>query len=146
MNSIRLLQVEHAEAWARLRQALWPDADEPAEELVLLLSHPERHGAFGAFAADGTLLAFVEVSLRPDPLNLMPVDYGFVEGWYVLPEYRRRGIGAALVHAAEAWARQRGCTAMGSDTEIGNELSQRAHAALGYREVERVICFRKRLD
>lgn len=146
MYSIRPLQVEHAEAWARLRQALWPDADEPAEELVLLLAHPERYSAFGAFGADGTLLGFVEVSLRPDPLSLLPVDYGFVEGWYVRPKDRRRGIGAALVHAAEAWARQRGCTAMGSDTEVENELSQRAHAALGYREVERVVCFRKRLD
>jgi aminoglycoside 6'-N-acetyltransferase I len=34
---------------------------------------------------------------------------------------------------------------MASDCEIDNAVSFRAHTALGYEEVERIICFRKAL-
>lgn len=70
---------------------------------------------------------------------------GYLEGWYVIPEARRRGIGRALVEAAEAWARARGCTEMASDTELANRLSQMAHSRLGYEETERLVHYRKSL-
>jgi hypothetical protein len=35
---------------------------------------------------------------------------------------------------------------MASDTELHNDVSLKAHTALGYEEVERQICFRKRLE
>jgi aminoglycoside 6'-N-acetyltransferase I len=35
---------------------------------------------------------------------------------------------------------------MASDCEIDNTVSFRAHIALGYEEVERIICFRKALE
>ena len=54
-------------------------------------------------------------------------------------------MGRRLIEAAEQWARSRGCTEMGSDAEIANTLSHRAHAALGYEEIERVVSFAKRL-
>ena len=62
------------------------------------------------------------------------------------PEWQRRGIGRALVEAAEAWARAAGHTEFASDVEIDNTGSLVAHAALGYREVERTVAFRKALD
>ena len=59
--------------------------------------------------------------------------------------HRQKGIGAALVRAAEEWARAEGCTEFGSDTGIHNELSVTAHLALGFAEEERIVCFRKDL-
>ena len=70
---------------------------------------------------------------------------GYLEGVFVLPEHRGGGIGAALVDAAEGWARERGCTEMASDRELDNEASGTFHQALGYEEVERIVCFRKSL-
>lgn len=69
----------------------------------------------------------------------------YLEGWYVEPDVRRRGIGRALVRAAEDWGRTQGCTEFASDTEIENAASAAAHTALGFEEVDRVRCFRKRL-
>jgi aminoglycoside 6'-N-acetyltransferase I len=99
-----------------------------------------------AEARDGKLAGFAEVGMRSfadgcDPRR--PV--GYLEGWYVAEAWRGQGAGRALVEAAEAWARAQGCVEMASDTWIDNELSQRAHEALGYEEVDRCVNYRKRL-
>ena len=69
---------------------------------------------------------------------------GYLEGWYVDPDWRHHGIGRALVQAAEAWAARQGCTEMASDTDPTYPASPPAHAALGYVEVQRY--FRKELN
>ncbi len=68
-----------------------------------------------------------------------------MESWYVDADARGRRIGASLMNAAERWARDRGYRAIASDTEIDNVASQRAHAALGFREVERTVHLKKDL-
>jgi aminoglycoside 6'-N-acetyltransferase I len=67
----------------------------------------------------------------------------YLEGWYVDPDVRRQGVGAALVRAAEAWAREHGYREFASDALLENVESQRAHVALGFAEVERVVLYRK---
>ncbi|HEU5088623.1 MAG TPA: GNAT family N-acetyltransferase, partial [Roseiflexaceae bacterium] len=69
---------------------------------------------------------------------------GYLEGWYVDPDYRGQSVGRTLVEQAEAWARAQGCLEMASDTTPSYPLSPAAHAALGYHEVERF--FRKNLS
>ncbi len=66
-----------------------------------------------------------------------------LEGWYVDPDVRRHGVGAALVRAAEVWARTKGLKELASDTELANTDSQLAHAAVGFVEVERLVAYRK---
>jgi aminoglycoside 6'-N-acetyltransferase I len=58
---------------------------------------------------------------------------------------RRTGAGAALVAAVEEWGRAQGCTELASDADIHNDGSAAAHLALGFAEVERIVCFRKAL-
>jgi aminoglycoside 6'-N-acetyltransferase I len=70
---------------------------------------------------------------------------GYLEGIYVDPERRSSGVGRALVQAAEDWARRRRCTEMASDRELHDEASGRFQRAVGYDEVERIVCFRKDL-
>jgi aminoglycoside 6'-N-acetyltransferase I len=100
---------------------------------------------FVAERPDGGLVGFLEGSLRSfaDGCETSPV--GYIEGWYVDRDFRRHGVGAALVAAAERWATARGCREMGSDCFVDNRVSARAHTALGYEDVERLIHFRKRL-
>lgn len=59
---------------------------------------------------------------------------------------RRRTLGTRLVQAAEAWARGQGLQEIASDTQLENTVSIQAHQVLGYKEVERLVCFRKALD
>jgi aminoglycoside 6'-N-acetyltransferase I len=56
---------------------------------------------------------------------------------------RRQGVGAALVRAAEAWARARGYRDLASDALLDNLPSHEAHVALGFGEVERSVKYRK---
>jgi len=60
--------------------------------------------------------------------------------------YRRRGVGRALVEAAEQWAGARGFREIASDTQLENIASIAAHLRLGYQEVERNVCFLKRIE
>jgi len=145
---------ESAHDWAALRGALWPDCS-PAEHAAYLrqvLGRGDTAVGFLALEAPeggegpGAALGFAEATLRSDYVNgceSSPV--GFLEGWYVVPAARGRGIGRALVAATEDWARQRGCTEMASDARLDNTDAQRAHEACGFDEATRVVYFHKRL-
>jgi aminoglycoside 6'-N-acetyltransferase I len=52
-------------------------------------------------------------------------------------------VGAALLRAAEDWARAQGCHEMASDTDIENQLSQHVHEASGFTIAARAILYRK---
>jgi len=90
-------------------------------------------------------VGFIELSIRPHAEGCTSDRVAFVEGWFVEAGHRGRGVGAALMAAAEEWARARQCTELASDTQTFNEESIAAHNALGFEEVERLVCFRKSL-
>jgi len=143
---IRAACAEDAPDWLALRAALWPDedADSMQADIPNMLTQPGRCAGFLAVDATRRPIGFAEATLRHDYVNgteTSPV--GFFEGWYVVPEHRGRGIGRALLDAAEAWARSHGCTEFASDALLDNRDSQRAHLTCGFAETERVVYFRK---
>ena len=94
----------------------------------------------------GALKGFLEVGMRSHADGCDPAQpVGFVEGWYVRERSRQRGVGRALMHWAEEWARAQGCREMASDTWIDQEGSVRAHEAMGFEIVDRCVHFRKEL-
>jgi len=144
---IRPAGVRDLDAWAAMRERLWPEAAATVHELEAraMLEKPERWAAFVAEEELGRLVGFAEASLREDPLTIERVEIGFLEGWWVERHARRKRIGAQLIEAVEAWVRERGCTTIDSDAEIDNVTSRRAHEALGYVAQEESIRFRKKL-
>jgi aminoglycoside 6'-N-acetyltransferase I len=149
--NVRPARPEDREALAVLRATLWPDGSVEAHALELeqiLTGAWESVYPYVIFVAEqaGAVIGFVEVSMRSAADDCDPRrPVGYLEGWFVAEEHRRRQVGAALVRAAEAWARIQGCTEMASDTWLDNEPSLRAHKALGFEETDRVITFRKAL-
>lgn len=143
---IRLLHSTDLEAWSQFRIALWPGLDNATAraEATAILHDPDQQ-AYGAFVQDGAMIGFLEVSLRAYAEGCESSPVGYIEGWYVLAEYRRSNVGRMLVQAAEDWAKARGCSEMGSDVLLDNTVSQHAHIRLGYEEVERVVLYRKSL-
>ena len=143
----RCASSEHP-GWLELRRGLWPDCpdSEHLAEMDCFCARPEQFGQFVAYDAEGEPVGFVEASVRQDYVNgaeSSPV--GFLEALYVVPKARQRGIGTALVRAAEQWVRGVGCREMASDAAIDNELSHKVHRALGFLESERVVFFCKQL-
>jgi aminoglycoside 6'-N-acetyltransferase I len=132
--------------WLRMRQALWPDFTEKSLRSEMAeIAADDRQQVFILARQGGGPGGFIEAALRPwaDGCETHPV--GYIEAWYVDPDLRRQGAGAALVQQAEAWAGLQGCSEMASDCELWNDVSFQAHLALGYEEVIRVIQFRKSL-
>jgi aminoglycoside 6'-N-acetyltransferase I len=101
------------------------------------------HAAFVCPRPDTGLCGLAEVSIHSAAPGCTTDRIGYLEGWYVDPDYRGQGIGRALVRVAEEWARSEGCLEMASDTDPSYPISPAAHAALGYQEVQRY--FRKDL-
>jgi len=131
-------------AWLQLRMALWPDASaaEHQEDMEDQVCEPGRYAQFLVRADDGLAIGLAEASIRTDYVNgtdSSPV--AFLEGLYVMPEARRRGAARALIDAVRAWARDRGCKELASDTALDNVVSQAAHSRLGFNETERVVYF-----
>lgn len=132
--------------WLRMRTALWPHAvDDHAREMDEILASQGRSVVFVAAREGGGLAGFAEAGERSwaEGCDSSPVAY--LEGWWVDEDVRRSGVGAQLVAAVEDWGRGRGFVEIASDAALDNEISQRAHLALGYDEAERVVCFRKSL-
>ena len=146
--TVRPVRPEDRADWERLRYALWPahpgdhageiaeffagDGDEPIEVLLACLP-------------DGRAVGFAELNIRPYAEDCYSGRVAYLEGWYVDEPFRRRGIGAALVKAAEDWGRAQGCTEFASDALLDNTVSHAAHRALGFEETVRIVCFRKAL-
>jgi len=69
-----------------------------------------------------------------------------LEGIYVKPAYRRRGIARALCERVAAWARKLGASELASDALLDNTDSHAMHRALGFTETQRVVFFRRTLS
>ncbi len=52
---------------------------------------------------------------------------------YVMPNHRRKGIGAALVHHAENWARERGDQQISLQVFTSNQPALQLYQTLGYQ-------------
>ena len=150
---VRPAEGSDLEQLAHLRETLWPEssAEKHAQELRLLLGGKAAQvltmplTIFVAERGDGMLIGFVEVGLRSHADGCDPSQpVGYIEGWFVAEDHRHRGIGRKLLAKAEDWARSHRCVEMGSDAIIDNELSQRAHEALGYEVVPQCLKLSRR--
>ena len=89
---------------------------------------------------------FIEMTLRRDYVegcSTSPVAY--IEGIFVKKEFRNQDIGRKLLKAGEKWAREKDCAEMASDCELDNLASAEFHKAVGFKEINRIICFTKKI-
>ena len=130
-----------------MRIALWPadGHDVEIEEFFRTGGSAILAAVFVAERSPGSLAGFIEIGLRTYAEGCESSPVPFIEGWFVDADVRKSGIGAQLVWAAEDWAREHGYREMASDVELENAGSIAAHQALGYEEVERLVCFRRDL-
>lgn len=148
MKPESLTSVDDAD-WLSLRLQLWPDCPrkQHMEEMASFLRDPARFVQFIVRDPNGRGVGFAEASIRTDYVNgtsSSPVAY--LEGLYVAPESRGKGVARTLVLAVSEWARAAGCTELASDTQPENIVSQAAHTQLGFVETERAVFFSKSLD
>ncbi len=78
-------------------------------------------------------------------LSLEAGEQAELVGLVVDESLRSRGIGAALVAAAEAWARERGLGRLRVRSNVTREATHRFYRKLGFEEAKRQVVFRKDL-
>ena len=121
--------------------ALWQAAgltrpwNDPGDDFDLAMSNP----------TSSILLARHGLAL----VGSVMVGFDGHRGWvYYLacdPEQRGKGIGRALMAAAEAWLRARDCPKIQLMVRIDNSTAKGFYAAIGYTEQD-VITIGRRLD
>ena len=123
-------------------QAEWLDSFLPADG--------EREIALVA-EIDGAVVGYLEARLE-EPIDSARYQTNpelaerrlFIGALLTARSYWRRGVGSALVAAAEAWGRERGATVSLMDTYAGSPVSVPFWEGRGYRT--RNVIMRKRLD
>ena len=91
-------------------------------------------------------IGFAQCQLRFDYVegtDSSPV--GYLEGIYITEDFRHQGYGKMLLRACEQWAMEHGCKEFASDCELDNAQSLSFHLHSGFDEVNRIICFTKKL-
>ena len=147
---IRTIKQSDQKEWSRMRTLLWPDTsdyhmgeiqeyfDGKSPDIVEVLVL-ELHG-------DAKLQGFIELNVRSFVEGSRNRNVPFIEAWFVDESERQSGWGEKLMKAAEEWSQENGYSELGSDTELENLNSQKAHLALGFKEVERIVCYFKILE
>jgi aminoglycoside 6'-N-acetyltransferase len=93
-----------------------------------------RDESIVAVAEDGALVGMIELWLkRPRGPNAARIPRVKVDlGIAVAPGWRGRGVGTALLRAAEDWARAHGAERMVLDLDVNNTGAQRLYEREGY--------------
>ena len=131
---------------AELALQMWQDHSlSGLREEFEALTEEEDSACFIQYA-DESPVGFAQCQLRRDYVegtDTSPV--GYLEGIFVLPQYRNRGVAAELLSCCEAWAKGKNCTEFASDCELENVESLKFHLAMGFEEANRIICFKKKI-
>lgn len=125
---------------------LWPDCNFE-EELSRWEQISKRADNFCALAKSNSGYAgFIHISIRNDYVEGSDSDKtGYLEGIFVKPEYRNKGIGRFLLTHGEQWVKSMGLKQLASDTDIDNSVSQQFHKEAGFEEMIRIVCFLKNI-
>lgn len=112
---------------------------EMAERLAAVLGSA-GHAVLGAKDEGGALLGFVHVKMR---LLLTDDPSAFVESLVVAEGARRRGVGRALMAAAEDWARQQGAHCIRLRSGVSRGEAHAFYRSLGYADGKAALGFEK---
>ena len=115
-----------------------PSGDAVADAYLdfMLARCAEWDGAVMVAEEDGAVVGFICVWARVPPDDPSEVRFSaHVSDLVVLPAWRGRGIGRALLARGEAYARSRGAERLRIGVLAKNEDARRLYAASGFREV-----------
>jgi aminoglycoside 6'-N-acetyltransferase I len=143
--TVREVTLADHDEWLAMRSALWPHCtlERHEAEMRQFSAQDGFSATFVAESEDGCRCGFVEISLRREADGCASSPVGYIEGIFVLPNFRRSGAGRLLTKAARCWAAARGCTELASDCHADNEASIQFHLRAGFEITERLVHFRQ---
>ena len=145
--NIREATKSDIESWSKMRTVLWPDTDDDHISEINDYFSGESIDIEKVYVVDigDNVVGFMELNVRNFAEGSRKPKVPYVEAWYIEPSHQGKGYGSCLINHAEKWALSLGYSELASDTEVENERSISMHSHLGFKEVERVVCFLKKL-
>jgi len=138
-DQLRSCVVELQEFERGLEPAL-PHGEEMADAyLAFLLERCSRaSGRIFVAEVDHTVVGFVGVlaKIPPEEPDEDPTPYAYISDLVVLPTYRRRGIGRALLERAEAFARSSGASVLRVGVLAKNQVAGNLYRGMGFTDYQ----------
>lgn len=143
--SVILATYENIDDWLNLRKAVYTDLEDSfhSSEISRFLNNPELNCFLHYIENEVT--GFIEVTLRNivDGCRSSPV--GYIEGIFVKPSFRNKGIAKNLLDTATEWCIEQGCTELATDSELENIAAQKFHLNMGFEETYRIVEYKKKI-
>jgi GNAT superfamily N-acetyltransferase len=145
--AIRAGRREDAEAAARLwmqsaqehtsHDPVYATAPDAEKTMRRFLADLARNGYAFVFVAtvDEEMVGFASGELREGSPTFLPKTWASVDDVFVLPGYRNRGIGHALIASVEGWARRKGANGVSLQVAAANGRGRKFYKDLGFREI-----------
>jgi len=105
-----------------------------------MIKPASQHAVLVAESPERKVIGWLHVSVSP--LLEVPLR-AEVNGLVVDDDERSRGTGALLLHAAEQWARSRGCKSMSVRSNVIRERAHQFYLRHGYEHCKTQKAFRK---
>ena len=128
---------------------MWPDSIETHRNELNNLFVGNSDNIVKVYVAESEsakIVGFIELNLRSFAEGSRSRLVPYIEGWFVEKAHRNRGVGKSLIDKAEQWAKECGFNELASDTELENQKSIAIHKKLGFNEIDRIVCFLKKLN
>lgn len=138
--------IEYLEVIVKLAALMWKEHEisDLKDEISDIITNDK--GQFFLKYVNDIPVGFAQCQLRYDYVEgTKSSPVGYLEGIFIKEEYRRRGYAKELLSQCEKWVKSKGCKEFASDCEINNSGSLRFHIALSFKEVNRIICFKKEI-
>ncbi len=103
---------------------------------------------FCNFLADenNQVIGLVELSSRNIVDGCLSSPVAYLEGLYLRPEHRGKGLGKEVIRIIIKWCMVEGFSELATDTEITNKKAQRFYESMGFEEVDRVVEYRMKIN
>lgn len=133
---------ENLDQLTELALALWPNNDYEfiKNEFVYIIGHLSNRVYLAK--SDEEYIGFIHMSIRSgfvEGADTSPV--GYVEGIYVKPDFRKKGVAKELYDAGAEWVKSKKCTQIGADIGLYNDMCPDFYISMGFNEVNRIICY-----
>lgn len=143
---VKKATINESRILAEMAIQMWENTTVDELEIEFTETLKGKNAVFFMKYSENIPVGFAQCSLRMDYVEgteSSPV--GYLEGIFINENHRNKGYAGELLFACEKWAKDMGCSEFASDCELDNANSLKFHMAMGFDEVNRVICFRKNI-
>lgn len=107
----------------------------------MLASCAETQGKVFVAEVDNQIVGFVSLwaKVKAEALDEEPAEYSFISDLVVLPAYRGRGLGRALLHKAEEYARLQGATTLKLEVLTRNTVATELYRHHGFHSYQMLL-------